>query len=193
MRYGMLFFLFALISSCGLKQEKAGKEVSMNEYLEKGEEIIELSQAELLKNVGKAMGEGGPGNAVDFCSIHALSIKDSLSAKYGVEIRRITNKYRNPQDQPRTDTEMKVLDGYQSDAKLGKTLQAEVHSFNNRIEYYHPIFVSNGACLLCHGTPGEDISGQTQEMIQTHYPDDLATGFALNDFRGVWKITFIPD
>ena len=23
------------------------------------------------------------------------------------------------------------------------------------------------------------------------YPDDRATGYAMNDFRGVWKITFL--
>ncbi len=28
------------------------------------------------------------------------------------------------------------------------------------------------------------------EMIKARYPDDLATGFTLNDFRGAWKITF---
>jgi hypothetical protein len=35
------------------------------------------------------------------------------------------------------------------------------------------------------------IAPGTMNVIRELYPNDLATGYALNDFRGVWKITFL--
>jgi hypothetical protein len=51
--------------------------------------------------------------------------------------------------------------------------------------------IGSGACLLCHGDPGTQIAPETMSTIDNLYPNDLATGYALNDFRGVWKITFL--
>ena len=81
LRLKPLFLIFLVISSCGVKKEKVSqKEESIKlEYLQKGGEIVYLSQSELLKNVSNAMKAGGPGHAIDFCNLHALSLKDSLS------------------------------------------------------------------------------------------------------------------
>ena len=191
----MLLCLALFISSCGMKRESRAieKEDSEQEFLIKGKEIVDLSQAELLKNVATAMGADGPAHAVDFCNVHALSIKDSLSRLYHCEIRRIAIKYRNPEDKPRPGTEQDVLDSYLDGAQKEESLQAVVYQFEDRTEYYHPIFITSGACLLCHGIPGKEISDQTMTMISTHYPGDLATGYQMNDFRGAWKITFMTD
>ena len=152
--------------------------------------MVKLSQAELLRKVAGAMGSGGPQHAVDFCNVHALSIKDSLSALYHCEIRRIAHRYRNPMDKPLTDSEKEAVHLFQEAAITGDTLHARVYLFDDRAEYYHPILINNPACLLCHGIPGEQISDRTMEMIHSHYPGDLATGFKMGDFRGAWKITF---
>ena len=192
MRLTPLFLAFIMLSSCGIKEKKTTQEEesTRTEYLRKGGEIVNLSQAELLQNVAQAMSTDGPGYAVDFCSVHALSIKDSLSILNNCEIRRIANKYRNPEDKPGTKTEMDLLKLYQDAHQKGESIGPEVYIFDDHIEYYHPILIKNGACLLCHGTPGEQINDQTLEMINTHYPGDLATGFRMDDFRGAWKITF---
>ena len=181
------------MSSCGVKKEKASqKEESIKlEYLQKGGEIVYLSQSELLKNVSNAMKAGGPGHAIDFCNLHALSLKDSLSNLNNCEIRRIARKYRNPEDMARTKTEKDQLNNYQEAHQNGEAIKPEVYLFDDRIEYYHPILINNGACLICHGNPGEQISYQTLEKINAYYPNDLATGFAMGDFRGSWKLTFL--
>ena len=56
--------------------------------------------------------------------------------------------------------------------------------------YYKPIRIALPACLKCHGEPISDIDVATSEKIQNLYPADLATGYKLNDFRGLWKIEF---
>jgi hypothetical protein len=188
----VLVSLAAMICSCNLKRgtSQEANESLKQEYLARGREIVMLSQAELLKNVAGAMGSGGPQHAVDFCNVHALSIKDSLSALYRCEIRRIAPRYRNPLDKPVTGSEKEAVSQFREAALAGDTLQARVYLFEDRVEYYHPILINNPTCLLCHGIPGEQIGDRTMEMIRTHYPGDLATGFKIGDFRGVWKITF---
>ena len=196
MRLTTLFLILLMISSCGNNREKAEQKAEQNEestrqaYLQKGEEIANMAQSELLKNVSHAMKTGGPGYAVDFCNLRALSIKDSLSNLNNCEIRRIAIKYRNPVDKPQTKTEEDQLDRYLVAHEKGDTLNPEVYLFDHSVEYYQPILINNGACLLCHGIPGTQIADETLQKIKAQYPNDLATGFAMNDFRGAWKITF---
>jgi len=120
-----------------------------------------------------------------------MLLKDSLSRINNCQIRRIAVKYRNPADMPQTKTEKDQLFQYEDVHQKGESIKPEVYLFENRIEYYHPIFINNGACLICHGDPGTQIADETIEKIKARYPNDLATGFAMNDFRGAWKITFI--
>jgi hypothetical protein len=182
-----------MISSCGINEEKAARkqESIKREYLQKGAEIVDLTQSELLKNVSNAMRIGGPGYAVEFCNLRALAIKDSLSRANNCQIRRIATKYRNPLDMPQTDTEKDLLSQYGIATQKGDSIEPEIFLFDDRIEYYQPIFIKLGTCLVCHGRPGTQIAETTLEKIEERYPGDLATGFSLNDFRGAWKITFM--
>ena len=193
MRIITLFSVFLMLSSCVINEEKAGqKEESIHqEYLKKGGEIVNLTQAELLKNVSHALKTGGPGYAVDFCNIQAMVIKDSLSNLNDCQIRRIATKYRNPADMPKSKTEKDQLRQYQKAILKGDSLKPKVYLFEDRIEFYQAITIDKGACLLCHGIPGEQITDETLRMIEARYPEDLATGFGMNDFRGAWKVTFM--
>lgn len=185
MRFLTLFLIVFMLNSC------VGKEESLKqEYLQKGGEIVNLTQFELLKNVSHAIKTGGPAYAIDFCNLRAMQIKDSLSQLNNCQISRIAIKYRNPSDMPKTDTEKDQLYQYQEAGQNGQSVEPKVYLFDDRIEYYKPIFIDKGTCLICHGNPGIQISEETLEKIKLKYPNDLATGFALNDFRGAWKITF---
>jgi hypothetical protein len=200
MRLLSLYFILAVISSCAGNPEKSlQKDASREqehaslrlEYLRKGGEIVSLSQAELLKNVSRAMQSGGPGYAIDFCNERALPLKDSLSRANQCQIRRIALRYRNPADSPSEGTEKEQLTRYQEAHQAGESLEPQAQVFDDRIEYYHPIIIDRGTCLVCHGTPGTQIAEETMQIIRERYPDDLATGFAMNDFRGAWKVTFM--
>ena len=194
MRTGIILILSGclVLSSCGLSKKDAlpADDSLKAEYLKKGSEVTRLAQAELLKNVSRAIQNGGPPFAIDFCNVHALLLKDSLSEIYDCEIRRIATRYRNPADKAQTESEETQLASYLAAHQNNENLAPEVHMFEDRVEYYQPIMISNGACLLCHGEPETHISEATMELIRTHYPEDLATGFELHDFRGAWKITF---
>jgi len=174
-----------MIFSCGQNDDTIKQK-----YLQKGGEIASVTQSELLKNVSQAMKKGGPEYAIELCNLNALFLKDSLSKLYNCQIKRISNKFRNPIDMPQTETEMEQLNHYQEAFLEGKLLQPNVFLFDNQIEYYQPIMVAKEASLKCHGDPNKNISNETLAKIKERYPNDLATGFSLNDFRGAWKITF---
>jgi len=169
------------------QQEQAVKD----KYLKIGREVATLTQAELLKVVRGAMASGGPVYAVDYCNVEALDLKDSLSALNNCRIQRLSVKYRNPADRPQSEIELEQLKSYESLHSEGKSLNPSVYIVGDEVEYYHPIVIESGACLLCHGDPETQIAGETMSILKQLYPNDLATGYALNDFRGVWKITFL--
>ena len=173
----------------GLAEQQ--KQAVMEKYLKLGREIATVTQAELLKAVQGAISSGGPAYAVDYCNIEALDIKDSLSTLNNCTIQRLSMKYRNPADKPVTDIEMEQLNTYEMLHGEGETLTPSVYIVGDEVEYYQPIVIGSGACLLCHGDPGTQIARETMSVIKKLYPNDLATGYAMNDFRGVWKITFL--
>lgn len=73
----------------------------------------------------------------------------------------------------------------QQNEKLHDTL---IHVEENMI-YYKPILTAMPACLQCHGNE-EQIEPETWKKIQALYPEDKATGYGLNELRGMWKIEF---
>lgn len=156
-----------------------------------GMEIAAATQAELLKVVQGAMASGGPAYAVQYCNVEALDLKDSLSTLHNCTIQRLSTKFRNPADKPLTEIETEQLKSYEMLHSEGKALTPSVHILGDQVEYYQPIMIGSGACLLCHGDPATQIAKETLSIIMELYPDDLATGYAMNDFRGVWKITFL--
>jgi hypothetical protein len=206
--YLLAIFLF---NSCGRNADRAGdqgqtissagtihentalqqEQAVMEKYLNLGREIASVTQAELLKAVQGAISSGGPAYAVDYCNIEALDIKDSLSVLNNCTIQRLSMKYRNPADKPVTEVEVAQLTSYEKLHGEGEPLTPSVHLVGDKVEYYQPIVIGSGACLLCHGDPATQIASETMSVIKALYPGDLATGYAMNDFRGAWKITFL--
>ena len=60
--------------------------------LEQGATLADASFKALSYRLQQAMKEGGPAHAVDFCSLNALSIVDSLSNAHGAHIRRTSDR-----------------------------------------------------------------------------------------------------
>ena len=193
MRGFTLILIFCMIISCSDNKQKETPQKPdsiQQEYLKMGGEVSKLAQTALLKNVSQAMKKGGPGYAIEFCNIKALPLMDSLSKLYNCQIKRIATKYRNPADMPQSEKEVEQLNQYHTTFEKGISLVPIVHLFEDRIEYYKPIMLEKPACLKCHGDTDKHIAKETLKKIEERYPNDLATGFALKDFRGAWKITF---
>lgn len=172
-----MFFLLA----CSSKIDPT----SYAEFQKKGNEISMSAQATLLQNVGISIQKGGPQYAVEFCNLEASGIIDSLNEHYSCTISRITDKNRNPNASLATKTDKDLWRIFNQG-----TLTDTLISDNKSLTFYKPIKIGMPACLKCHGNPETDINTATKQKLQSLYPKDLATGYTLGDFRGLWKIEF---
>jgi cytochrome c553 len=182
------YFLIAvftiLLISCKSKIENA----TYVEIQKRGSEISSQAQSVLLANVGRAMQTGGSEYAVEFCNLKASSIIDSLNSVNNCVVSRVSAKNRNPENGLKTEADKKLRAIFEAGTLIDTVIQE-----SKTLVYYKPIKTALPACLKCHGEPGSDIDSVTSAKIQKLYPADLATGYKLNDFRGLWKIEFSVD
>lgn len=161
----------------------------LNEAMIWGDSISIEAQAQLISALQNAVSEKGVTGAVEFCNVQALPILSEVSEKYGVSIRRASNRYRNAADQP-TEEEKTILDAYEYNAENGNKSDPNIQKFENGEVYLYTkaIVIPNGFCLSCHGEMGKDINDETLEKLAQLYPQDQAKGHKVGDLRGMWSI-----
>ena len=204
-KMGILPCLFLLSISCG-PQERVSKEVfeEANRHLEVkriseaqiieeamiwGDSISQEAQKELIAKLQASIAEVGIPGAIEFCSTNALSILNEFSQSHQVKLRRVSNKYRNPSDQP-DDSELPILEAYEYNAENGLESEPNIQKLNGGevLLYTKPIVTGSGLCLSCHGEQGKEINDETANKLSTIYSNDLAQGYKLGDLRGMWSI-----
>jgi len=180
-RFLLLLMVVFLLFSC----KKSIQPEIYIEHIEKGNNISTVAQAALLTNVAAAIQTGGPAYAVEFCNLKASGITDSLNSVFNCTISRVSAKNRDTENALASATDKQLWAIFENG-----TVSDTVVQHGKKLVYYKPIRTAMPACLKCHGVPGTDIDSVTVQKLQTLYPNDLATGYALNDFRGLWKIEF---
>lgn len=179
----VILSIFILLS-CDSSKVKIDSE-TYTSYLKKGDEITNLAQGTLLGNVSKAIQKGGTAYAVTFCNLKASSIVDSLNQVNDCVISRVSDKNRNPENFLKNQQEKEIWESLREKQKLDTLVKVQ-----ESIVYYKTIKTALPACLKCHGNPESEIPGETLGKLSKLYPNDLATGYGLNDFRGMWKVEF---
>lgn len=176
-----------IVVSCSNKPQKLNDE-TYSYFVETGSEISAQAQAALLSKVSEAMKQGGTVYAVEFCNLEVSGITDSLNNRYNCRISRVSDKNRNAENALANETERLLWDYFLS-VQDTKMVHDTVISLNNRNIYYKPIMTAMQTCLRCHGQV-EEIDPATVNKIKELYPQDKATGYQLNEMRGLWKIVF---
>ena len=146
----------------------------------------------LVTRLSGAMSHGGKVNAIEFCSTSAIDLTSGVAMEQGLEIKRTSLQYRNPANAP-DEAETEALRHFQSKLEEGGTMPSEWVQRSSRDEYryYRALRVAE-PCLGCHGTAAE-IGSEVQAILADRYPDDLATGYAAGDFRGVVRVSIPAD
>ena len=193
------------ISSCG-GGERVSKEVfeevnknmevkrlSEAEILEEamiwGDSISTEAQMQLISQLQNVISEKGVPGAIEFCNINALPILTEVGKAHGVSIKRASNRYRNPADQPDAQ-EAPILDAYEYNAENGIKSEPNIQKIDGGevFLYTKPIVIPGGLCLSCHGNPGKDINAETLSKLAELYPEDQAKGHKVGDLRGMWSL-----
>lgn len=172
------------------ESDAAQDQIDLTELRARGEMVSTTAQAVLLASVGKAIAEGGPENAVEYCNLQASGIMDSLSEASKASIGRISNRPRNPRN--KIDGQIDVLAwNYWSGKQPGEGANDTVLVARNGTPfYYKPIRIGMETCLKCHGSRSTEISIATLNVLDSLYPADVAVNYRMGDLRGLWKIGF---
>ena len=184
--------LFVSVAACGTGTgEEVGPGVEAA-VLEIGASASDALMGTLITNLTGAMQEGGPASAVDFCSTTAGELTAGVAHEQGLDIKRTTLRYRNPANAP-DQAETEALKQFESALAETGVMPGPWVQKAGRDEYrfYRPLTVAP-PCLKCHGTP-EEIDPAVRAVLAERYPDDLATDYAVGDFRGVIRVSVPAD
>jgi nitrate reductase cytochrome c-type subunit len=158
------------------------------EIMQEGKAAIMTMGQTLKLHMKQNMQAGGPIQAAQFCSQKAVQIEQDVNKanKNGVHVKRISLKYRNPNNKPTAD-EAKVLEQMQKDYKAGKKIAPMIVKQVSKNEYkvYKPIFIGKNVCLVCHGDV-QTRSAQAYKIIAKKYPHDKAIDYKKGDLRGAF-------
>jgi hypothetical protein len=188
----LLFIAFLIQSEACKSPEKesstSGPAFDKETYSEFGEKIVSQTFASLSDHLNRALEQGGVETAAEYCNVRALPLTDSIANEKGVVVRRVSAKFRNPENKP-GPIETEIISLFESNLKQGITLSQEIREISdNEVGYFAPILVMP-PCLQCHGKLGETLDPDNYAYLKEKYPADHAIGYEVGDLRGVWSIT----
>ncbi len=174
-----------LLAACG--PEKPDVDFAEKEqFLSLGDSLTRITFDTLSKTLKLQMAEGGPLKAIEFCNVQAYPLTQTYSQAFGAEVKRTSEKFRNPANAP-DKREREVLKLFEQQPDLKQ--HAEKYR-DGRVRYYKPIIVQE-LCLTCHGNT-ESFSSELKTTIKEKYPKDQAINYKPGDLRGMWSVTFLP-
>jgi len=140
------------------------------------------------KNLMGTMQTKGTEAALEFCNVQAYPLTDSMAVHYNAEIKRVSDKPRNPKNQA-NEKELAMIAHYKTILANNETVTPIVEKEAASNTFYYPI-TTNSMCLKCHGDPKTQIESQVLTSINRLYPKDRARGYDINQVRGIWSIQF---
>lgn len=132
--------------------------------------------------------QSGPDGAIELCKDMAPKIAGDISESSGWKIKRVSLKVRNESRAVPDPWEKAALEAFDVRAKAGEPVaQLEKgERIGNEYRYLKALPVQ-AVCLSCHG-PIEQIDPVVLGVLQQHYPNDHATGYAVGQIRGAISV-----
>ena len=187
-RVFILIITAILLIQCGYKNEEQKATLFTGQARTDAQKIVAIMQEAMLAELQKGLEGGDAVKAVAYCNERAYPLTDSLSRHYGVLVRRVALRYRNPANKP-DSIETAVLSHMAELSAKGQIPPAQtIDLFDGYIRHFEPI-IMKPLCLNCHGVIQRgDIAPATREEIRRRYPDDRAYDFNLHELRGAWVV-----
>jgi hypothetical protein len=154
-------------------------------FIEEAKFLSDDLKKSLMLQLSQKIAKDGLVKSIPFCHDQAQSIALS-AAKERIQkysFGRTSHKIRNQKNIPQQWIE-KYLEEFQGKI-LGEIKKEYIlHLFSDgKRGYLAPLYVQT-QCLACHG---DQVSNSVKVELLKLYPNDQATGFKLNEFRGfVW-------
>jgi hypothetical protein len=131
--------------------------------------------------------------ALSVCNDKAINLTESVTQFNDniIEIKRTSFRFRNPENAPDTH-ERKTLSYYQSTLlKTGHLPEDIIEKIDgdslSHYRYYKPLVIKS-LCLNCHGQ-SDMIAPEISDHLKKLYPKDHATGYKIDYFRGLIRVS----
>jgi hypothetical protein len=160
--------------------EEANPEVSTR-ALEHGAMVLKPFKMQLKSALQAGLAES-PDAAIEVCQLRAPRIAAESSSS-STRVGRTSHKLRNPANAPAAWMKP-LLAGYLADPDLRDPRVVPLEGGGTG--YVEPIFVQS-MCLACHG---EELAEPVRAQLVELYPEDQATGFRVDDLRGLFWVEF---
>jgi hypothetical protein len=139
-----------------------------------------------------AIADGGPPAAIAVCSEKAPGIISGTAKDRKVEMIRLSDRPRNPAHAA-SGKDLDAMQSFRAALKTAGGPKPVTHEeADGSVTVRLPITISQPLCLQCHGSEN-DISAETKAALLKIYPQDKATGYQLDDLRGIWRIRVPKD
>ena len=168
------------------EKEKYKADNTKMSYVELGKKFALSTKSVLGKNLKGAIKNKGTESAVSFCNERAIQLTDSMSDQLHAKIIRVSDQPRSSGNLANED-QLAYIAGAKFTLAQGGKIKPLVQEIDGKMVAYYPI-VTNKMCLQCHGAPNEQIKPETMKNIVALYPDDKATGYDVNQLRGIWVV-----
>jgi hypothetical protein len=144
----------------------------------------------LVARLTEAMAEGGPVNAIEFCSQEAIPLTRSVQsqASGNLDLKRTSFRVRNPANAP-DEAEEEALLFFERAIQSGEASPSTYiqRASDEEFRYYRALYLGE-VCLQCHGSR-DSMDPEVLAALGERYPEDLATGYEAGDFRGVVRVS----
>ena len=157
-------------------------------YGERGLKYALTTKAVLGKNLMGTIQKKGTLEALTFCNERAYPLTDSMAVVHNADIKRVSDKPRNPNNKANAE-ELGYINTFKQVVAKNEEVSPIVKEMDDKVRVYYPI-TTNTMCLQCHGKPNETLQPTTLAKIKNLYPLDKAIGYNVNEVRGIWSITF---
>jgi hypothetical protein len=150
-------------------------------------DLVESFVGRLKPELKSALQAGGPVNAIAVCADKAPQIADALSESSGWLVRRVSLRARNASRAIPDAWETAVLEEF--DRRQAAGAAPATLSYAELTPSHYRFMQAQGVeavCLLCHG---DNLDNAVTEALETYYPDDTATGYALGQVRGAISLS----
>jgi hypothetical protein len=153
---------------------------------QQAENIVKRFAGSLQPRLLEAIQTGGPVEAISVCATAAPEIASQLSRETGWSVKRVSLKARNKSAEP-DQWERGTLLHFESRLAAGETPAqlSQAEQIDGQFRYMKAQIVQP-LCLNCHGSA---LDPEVARALQSHYPEDAATGYQLGEIRGAFSLS----
>ena len=179
-----------LLLALGGEDARAGEPQALEAFVQESRAKVKAYAQTLQGALKAALADGGPSAAIPVCNVEAPAIGQELSEPAGWSVGRTSYKLRNADNAP-DRWEVGGLEAFLKQAVAGEDLKtmehAEVVEQDGQTTYRYMKAIPVGqVCLACHGS---EIDPAVKAQIDSFYPNDRATGYALGELRGAFTVS----